>query len=169
MHLSLVTLYLPDFKKQDIKQQVLERPTGAEQSIPKIHADLNTVWLGQKRWEWKMELFFTRMMRILRDWQPTGRRQIFLVPEMKGFQGISEPPHKWPELSRNSMRRDLTCSETKFSPDCAKGELYDLETDPHEWKNVYGEPKSAAIREQMKTDLLMHQACTWTGFPVGRR
>ena len=63
---------------------------------------------------------------------------------------------------------DRPLSEAKLSPDSAKGELYDLEADPHEWKNVYADPKYAAIREQMKTDLLMHLACTWTGFPVGR-
>jgi arylsulfatase len=38
----------------------------------------------------------------------------------------------------------------------AKGELYNLKDDPHEWKNLYGEPKYAAVREQMKTELLAH-------------
>jgi arylsulfatase A-like enzyme len=38
----------------------------------------------------------------------------------------------------------------------AKGELYNLKDDPHEWKNLYREPKYAAVREQMKTELLAH-------------
>ena len=63
---------------------------------------------------------------------------------------------------------DRPLSEAKLSPDSAKGELYDLKADPHEWKNVYADPKYAITREQMKTELLMHLACTWTGFPVGR-
>jgi arylsulfatase A-like enzyme len=63
---------------------------------------------------------------------------------------------------------DKPLAEAKLSPDKAKGEMYDLETDPHEWNNVYDDPKNAVLRERMKTDLLMHLACTWTGFPVGR-
>ncbi len=63
---------------------------------------------------------------------------------------------------------DKPLSEAKLSPDKAKGELYDLEVDPHEWKNVYYISKYRTICEQLKTDLLMHLTCTWTGFPVGR-
>ena len=48
----------------------------------------------------------------------------------------------------------------------AKGELYDLKDDPHEWKNLYGDEKFAALREQMKTELLMHLACVWSRGPV---
>lgn len=39
---------------------------------------------------------------------------------------------------------DRPLSEAKLSPDSAKGELYDLEADPHEWKNVYADPKYAS-------------------------
>ncbi len=63
---------------------------------------------------------------------------------------------------------DKPLSEAKLSPHNAKGELYDLEKDPHEWNNVYYSEENKVIREQLKTDLLMHLACTWTGFPVGR-
>ena len=66
------------------------------------------------------------------------------------------------------MFMDKPLSEAKLSPDTAKGELYNLETDPQEWNNVYNDPKYQTVREKMKTDLLMHLACTWTGFPVGR-
>jgi arylsulfatase len=59
-------------------------------------------------------------------------------------------------------------SVARFSPDKAKGELYNLVKDPHEWKNLYYKKKNKAIAEKLTRDLLMHLACTWTGFPVGR-
>jgi len=49
-----------------------------------------------------------------------------------------------------------------------KGELYDLENDPHEWKNLYDSKKHLKIREQLKTELLEHVANSFTGFPVGK-
>jgi arylsulfatase A-like enzyme len=63
---------------------------------------------------------------------------------------------------------DKPLAEAKLSPEKSKGELYDLETDPHEWKNLYADTKYIEVREKLKTDLLMHLACTWAGFPVGR-
>ncbi|MEI8375190.1 MAG: sulfatase-like hydrolase/transferase [Planctomycetota bacterium] len=48
----------------------------------------------------------------------------------------------------------------------AKGELYNLKEDPHEWKNLYADAKHAAVREQMKTELLMHLACVLAHGPV---
>ena len=63
---------------------------------------------------------------------------------------------------------DKPLSEAKLSPHNAKGDLYDLEKDPHEWNNVYYSAENKVIREQLKTELLMHLACTWTSFPVGR-
>ncbi len=47
-----------------------------------------------------------------------------------------------------------------------QGELYDLKTDPHEWTNLYADQKHAAVREQMKTELLMHLAVAWARGPV---
>lgn len=44
----------------------------------------------------------------------------------------------------------------------AKGELYDLRNDPNEWNNLYDDPNCSAIREQMKTELLMHLASVWS-------
>lgn len=63
---------------------------------------------------------------------------------------------------------DKPLAEAKLSTSNAKGELYDLEADPHEWKNIYDDPKNGARQEQLKTELLMHLACAWTGFPVGK-
>ena len=48
----------------------------------------------------------------------------------------------------------------------AKGELYYLTEDPHEWTNLYSDEKHAAVREQMKTELLTHLACTWARGPI---
>jgi arylsulfatase A-like enzyme len=49
-----------------------------------------------------------------------------------------------------------------------RGELYDLRNDPHEWNNLYGAAAQASVREQMKTQLLMHLACALEAFPVAR-
>ncbi|MGB4265812.1 MAG: sulfatase/phosphatase domain-containing protein, partial [Limnochordia bacterium] len=50
--------------------------------------------------------------------------------------------------------------------DQAQGELYCLKTDPNEWHNLYDDPQYAAVREQMKTELLMHLAVVWAKGPV---
>ena len=59
-------------------------------------------------------------------------------------------------------------TQAQFSPGEAKGELYNLRDDPHEWKNRYADPACAGVRERMKTELLMHLACAWASFPAGR-
>ena len=48
----------------------------------------------------------------------------------------------------------------------AKGELYNLKDDPHEWENLYDDEKFASVREQMKTELMVHLACSWARGPV---
>jgi arylsulfatase A-like enzyme len=47
-----------------------------------------------------------------------------------------------------------------------KGELYDLMQDPHEHHNLYCNSTYGDIREQMKTELLMHLAVAWAKGPV---
>jgi arylsulfatase A-like enzyme len=49
--------------------------------------------------------------------------------------------------------------------DQAYGELYDLANDPQEWNNLYTVEEFAGIREQMKTELLMHLAVSWAKGP----
>jgi Arylsulfatase A and related enzymes len=49
--------------------------------------------------------------------------------------------------------------------DQVKGELYNLENDKHEWKNLYYDDEYSQIREQLKTELLMHLACVWSKGP----
>ena len=63
---------------------------------------------------------------------------------------------------------DMPLPEAKLSPGKAKGELYDLIKDPHEWNNLYYHKRYKTIVEKLKTELFMHLACTWAGFPVGR-
>ncbi|MCI1857451.1 MAG: sulfatase-like hydrolase/transferase [Sporolactobacillus sp.] len=49
--------------------------------------------------------------------------------------------------------------------DKVKGELYNLKEDPGEWNNIYYDERCAPIREKMKTELLMHLACSWAKAP----
>jgi len=49
--------------------------------------------------------------------------------------------------------------------DQAQGELYDLANDPVELRNLYEDPASSAVREQMTRDLLMHLATCWARYP----
>ncbi|MBN2183313.1 MAG: sulfatase-like hydrolase/transferase [Sedimentisphaerales bacterium] len=63
---------------------------------------------------------------------------------------------------------DRPLAEARLAVDKARGELYDLKNDPHEWHNLYGNSDYAEIREQMKTELLMHLACAWEGYPKGK-
>ncbi|MEK3883240.1 sulfatase-like hydrolase/transferase [Paenibacillus sp. PL2-23] len=46
------------------------------------------------------------------------------------------------------------------------GELYDLVEDPNEWNNLYSQDGYTGIREQLKTELLMHLAIAWAKAPV---
>lgn len=46
-----------------------------------------------------------------------------------------------------------------------KGELYNLKEDPHEWTNLYDNDAYSKVREEMKTELLMHLACVWAKGP----
>jgi len=49
-----------------------------------------------------------------------------------------------------------------------KGELYHLSVDPKEYKNLYDADEYAAIRESMKTELIMHIAGVTSKYPVGK-
>ena len=47
----------------------------------------------------------------------------------------------------------------------ARGELYDLRADPHEYKNLYEDPGHLSIRERLTGELLMHLALAWGKYP----
>jgi arylsulfatase A-like enzyme len=57
-------------------------------------------------------------------------------------------------------------ADTVDRPTSAKGELYHLTEDPFEWNNLYKDEKWAAVREQMKTELLMYLATSRALGPV---
>ncbi|MFB5679979.1 hypothetical protein ACE3NQ_03470 [Paenibacillus terreus] len=50
--------------------------------------------------------------------------------------------------------------------DDTKGELYHLTDDPGEWVNRYHDEELSAIRERLKTELLMHLAVAWSKGPM---
>ena len=47
-----------------------------------------------------------------------------------------------------------------------RGELYDLEQDPHEWNNLYQDPNYQAIRSQMTLDLIAHISTAFAKGPA---
>ena len=49
--------------------------------------------------------------------------------------------------------------------DRVRGELYDLEHDPHEWHNLFSDERYAERREALTRELLMHLACAWARYP----
>jgi arylsulfatase A-like enzyme len=49
--------------------------------------------------------------------------------------------------------------------EATRGELYHLAEDPHEWSNIYDSGDYAGVREQLKTELLMHLASSWAKGP----
>ncbi|MFO7645483.1 MAG: sulfatase-like hydrolase/transferase [Desulfosarcina sp.] len=83
------------------------------------------------------------------------------------FHDSGAPAYMW----RNSKWKlilfsDQPMEQAKSSNQPMKGELYDLEKDPHEWKNLYNDEKHREIRERLKTELLEHLAVTFAGFPA---
>jgi len=57
-------------------------------------------------------------------------------------------------------RKDAVCHV-----DRARGELYNLADDPWEWENLYDRDDLSPVREQLKTELLMHLAVSWAKAP----
>ncbi len=47
----------------------------------------------------------------------------------------------------------------------ARGELYDLRADPHEWTNLYDDRQYLATRERLTRELLLHLATVWARYP----
>lgn len=58
-----------------------------------------------------------------------------------------------------------TINNSSQSLENTKGELYDLKNDPTEYNNLYYDNNYRDIREQLKTELLMHLACAWAKAP----
>lgn len=85
------------------------------------------------------------------------------------FHDSGTPAYMWRTKQwKLILFSDKPPEQAKSSIDSMKGELYNLESDPHEWKNVYDDEKFSVIREQLKTGLLEHLALSFAGFPVGK-
>ena len=62
-------------------------------------------------------------------------------------------------LPGNAIDADLRLADVR-------GELYDLQNDPHEWNNRYQAPDCLEIRESLTRELLLHLASVWGKYPV---
>jgi len=85
------------------------------------------------------------------------------------FHDAGAPAYMWrtPDW-KLILFMDRPLAEAGSHLDEVRGELYDLRNDPHEWNNLYSAAAQAGVREQMKTELLMHLACASAAFPVAR-
>ncbi len=83
------------------------------------------------------------------------------------FHDSGAPAYMWrTEKWKLILFSDQPMEQAKSSTQPMKGELYDLENDPHEWKNLYHDEKYQKLREQLKTELIEHMAVTFAGFPI---
>jgi arylsulfatase A-like enzyme len=98
------------------------------------------------------------------------QRRLASFSEFHG--GVSGPPRLGPDYMWRKQDWKLILFMPGLLDDAvakhisAKGELYHLTDDPYEWNNLYHDEKHAAIREQMKTELLAYLACTAARGPV---
>jgi arylsulfatase A-like enzyme len=60
---------------------------------------------------------------------------------------------------------DGTTADALTRTDEAKGELYHLAEDPHEWNNLFDDPEFASKREMLTRQLLMHVATAFAKYP----
>jgi arylsulfatase A-like enzyme len=60
---------------------------------------------------------------------------------------------------------DGTTADALTRTDEAKGELYHLAEDPHEWNNLFDDPAAASKREELTRQLLMHVASAFAKYP----
>lgn len=85
------------------------------------------------------------------------------------FHDSGSPAYMWRTPKwKLILFSDNPLLQARFSPNQIKGELYNLESDPHEWKNLYNDKKYQEIREQLKTELLEHLAFSFAGYPIGK-
>jgi len=84
----------------------------------------------------------------------------------KGGQAYSAPAYMWRKKDwKLIVYLPGVLGDAIGRADQVRGELYHLAEDPGEWYNLYDKPELAPLREQMKTELLMHLASAWAKGP----
>jgi arylsulfatase len=79
-----------------------------------------------------------------------------------GFCGLHEKPDEASFMWRTPEHKLILCFDRKedaseyTASDITGGEFYDLEKDPQEWHDLYGDPAYRGIMEKMATQLLAH-------------
>ena len=82
--------------------------------------------------------------------------------------GGSECPQIAPAWMWRSGRWKLILFRDGLVTDDApmRGELYDLEADPHEWRNLFDDPACAAVRQRMTLEMIGHVSTAFAKAPA---
>ncbi|MFW5856037.1 MAG: sulfatase, partial [Bacillota bacterium] len=81
-------------------------------------------------------------------------------------EGFGTPSYMWRKKDWKLilyLPGDIKTAISRLSE--VKGELYNLKEDKHEWDNLYYNDEYREMREQLKTELLMHLASCWSKGP----
>lgn len=112
------------------------------------------------------------MLQVAGAHAPTGIQGFDLLSDPKRLASFCEfhdagaPAYMWrTEDWKLILFMDRPLAESSLHLNAVKGELYDLKHDPNEWNSLYQSNEHASLREQMKTELLMHVACAATAYP----
>lgn len=104
-------------------------------------------------------------INLLKETRRKGSFSEFHGLTKEGFQ--ASPAYMWRnEEFKLILYLDGALKDNFLNVDDVKGELYNLKEDPNEWENLYEEDSCRDIRESMKTELLMHLACTYARGPM---
>jgi len=115
------------------------------------------------------------LLRVAGASAPSGSQGFDLLGDLRRhasfceFHDAGAPAYMWRTPDGNLILfMDRPLAEAGSHLKEVQGELYDLRTDPHEWNNLYASESLASVREQMKTELLMHLACASEAYPLAR-
>lgn len=101
---------------------------------------------------------------LLSDTKRSGAFSEFHGITDEGFQ--ASPAYMWRKKEyKLILYLEGALKDNFLNVQDVKGELYHLSKDPLEWNDLYQDDNYARIREQMKTELLMHIACTYARGP----
>lgn len=100
------------------------------------------------------------------------RRGTFAEMHASGYENLQgAPAYMWrtPDwkliLYFAGPLEDILQQHAQPDQEIALGELYNLQSDPHEWYNLYDDPTHLAQREQLTRELLLHLMLTWARYP----